>query len=415
MSDNREHELSTARATIFPPYPNVEEDAGLGKKLGAFVQWVQATRPLRAIQHWTARRGGTLAGGMAYSGLFSAFAALLVFFSVAGLVLAKNEDLLLRIIDSIAESVPGLIGETGVISTDTLLSLETTASFTAAGILALVSTLWTALNFLNGARLSIRAMFDLPTKTERSFVKMKLVDLLLLVLFGVGLAISAVLTAASYGVVAWLLRDVLHLEISGFVNGVIGFGSIIITLLFDALVVAAMLRTLSEVRIPLNTLWQAALLGGIAITVLKQLGSLLLGGASSNPLLATFATLIGVLIFFNFICMVLLISAAWAKVTMDDVGQAPRLLTAEEADAIASVTELKARRERLAADRIRVLEELDATPRGKRRKLRREYEKIVQEQEALEQEALEQRLGYDPTEAHAHRNGIDPDDVQIRR
>lgn len=387
----------------------------MGEKLKAFVKWVQATRPLRAVQHWTARRGGTLAGGMAYSGLFSAFAALLVFFSVAGLVLAKNEDLLLRIIDLIAESVPGLIGESGVISTETLLNLEVTASFTAAGILALVSALWTALNFLNGARLAIRAMFDLPAKTDRSFVAMKLIDLGLLVMFGIGLAISAVLTAASYGVAAWLLQDVLHIELSGFTNFVIGLGAVIINLLFDALVVAAMLRTLSDVRIPLTTLWQAALLGGVAITALKQLGSLLLGGASSNPLLATFAAIIGVLIFFNFICMVLLISAAWAKVTMDDVGQAPRLLTAEEADAVAAATELKARRERLAAERIRVLEDLDQTPRGKRRKLRREYERIVEEQAALEQEALERRLGYDPTEAHAHRNGVDPGDVHIRR
>lgn len=397
MTDNREFELSTARATIIPPFPPVDEDAGFKGKMAGLVAWVQAMRPTRTVMHWLARRGTTLAGGMAYSGLFSGFAALLVFFSVAGLVLANNEPLMLRIIGAISEAVPGLIGEGAVISTETLLDLNISTSFTLAGILALVSALWTALNFLNGARLSIRAMFDLPTQIERSFVMMKLVDLGLLAMFGLGLAISAVLTAASSGITAWLLNDVLVLHLSGFTNVLIRVVAVLIALLFDAVVVAAMIRTLSEVRVPLSTLWQGSLIGGLAIMVLKQLGSLLLGGASSNPLLATFATLIGVLIFMNFMCMVLLISAAWVKVTMDDVGQAPRLLTAEEADEIASATEFKARRERLAADRIRILGELETKPRGKRRKLRRKYEAIVESQARLEHEARERRLGYDPS------------------
>lgn len=396
MTDNRAHELSTARATIIPPFPSVAEEAGPTEKLQAFAKWVQATRPMRAMQHWLQRRGGTLAGGMAYSGLFSGFAALLVFFSIAGLVLSSNEALLRSIIESVGDTIPGLIGEGGVVTTETLLNLEVGASFTLAGIIALVSALWTALNFLHGARLSIRAMFDLPTRIERGFVKMKLVDLALLIVFALGLAVSAVLTAASSGITAWLLNDVFRLGLSGFTNLLIRIVTVLITLLFDALVVAAMLRVLSEVRIPLKSLWQGALLGGVAIMVLKQLGSILLGGASSNPLLATFATLIGVLIFMNFICMVILIAASWVKVTMDDVGQAPRLLTADEADAIATASEFKARRERLAADRIRVVEELNATPIGKRRRLRREYEGIIDAQLELEREALARRLGYDP-------------------
>ncbi|MGO1544630.1 MAG: YihY/virulence factor BrkB family protein [Gulosibacter sp.] len=415
MTEKREHELSTAQATILPPFPQVEEDAGFPAKMQAFAAWVQATRPMRTIQHWSSRRGATLAGGMAYSGLFSGFAALLVFFSVAGLVLSNNEDLLRRIIDSISNSVPGLIGEDGVISTETLLNLDGTASFTVTGIIALVSALWTALNFLNGARLSIRGMFDLPIQIDRSFVKMKLVDLGLLVLFGLGLVISVALTAASSGITAWLLNDVLALEISGFTNVLIRVVTVTITLLFDAAVIAAMLRILSEVRIPPKSLWPGALIGGVLIMVLKQLGSMLLGGASSNPLLATFAALLGVLIFMNFMCMVLLISASWVKVTMDDRGQAPRLLTAEEAEEIAQATELEARRERLAADRIRITEELDRAPRKQRRKLRRQYEQIVVEQRELEQRALEQRLGYDPLEAHADRNDLDRDEVRLKR
>lgn len=352
---------------------------------------------------------------MAYSGLFSGFAALLALFSVAGLVLANNRDLLRIIVDALSSSFPGLIGEGGVVSTESLLNIETISSLTLASIIALLSTLWTALNFLNGARLSIRAMFDLPTKINRGFVKMKLFDLAMLLVFFVGILISAVLTAASSGITEWLLNDLFALGLSGLTSVLIRVVTVLIALVFDSLVVAAMIRVLSEVRVPGRSLRQGAIIGGVAITLLKQLSSLLLGGAASNPLLATFTALIGVLVFMNFLCLIILISSSWVKVTMDDVGQAPRLLTADEAAQIAQGSELKAQRERLAAERIRVSEELATTPRSGRRKLRREYEAIVDAQAELERRALERRLGYDLAEAHAKQNGLNPSDVTIRR
>ncbi|SJM47783.1 YihY/virulence factor BrkB family protein [Gulosibacter sp. 10] len=410
-----DQELTTTRATILPPFPTVDEDAGAQEKVKATATWVQATRPMRAVQHWSSRRGTTLAGGMAYSGLFSGFAAILVFFSVAGIVLSNNQQIMQAMIEALDSTVPGLVGENGVVSAEDLMTLNQTTSLTVAGAIALVSALWTALNFLNGARLSIRAMFDLPTKIERSFVKMKLVDLGLLVLFALGLIISVTLTAASSGIMSWLLNDFFALELSGFTTVLIRIVTIAVALLFDSVVIAGMLRVLSEVLIPAKTLWTGALLGGFLVMVLKQLGSMLLGGASSNPLLATFAALLGVLIFINFLCMVLLFTAAWVKVTMDDLGQSPRRLTYEEAEEITRQTELEARRERLATDLIHVREELAHTPRWRRRRLRREFERIVDEQRRLEEDELERRMGYVPVEAHAERKDLDPEDVELKR
>jgi membrane protein len=413
-----ETELSLARVTIIPPYPTLPEQASFADRIKAFATWVQATRPMRVVKHWSERRGGTLASGMAYSALFSVFAALLVFFSVLGLVVGSNKELMNSLITSLSDMVPGLIdtgGGSGVVKAEDLLSLDAGSSFTIAGIIALASTLWTAMNFLNGSRLAIRAMFDLPAAPERSMAVTRLTDLGLMVAGALMLILAAGVVAAGSGLANWLIRDVFGLNL-GVAGGVmIQLAGMAVTLAVYTTVVAAMLRVLAQIRIPGKTLWSGALIGGVAIGILTYLGSALLGGATSNPLIATFATILGVLIFFNFLCMVLLITASWVKVTMDDLGQAPRVLSLEEAERLTHQAELEARRDRLATTRLRIENEMEQLPRWRRRKVRREYEAVIGEQVATENEIRTLRMGYDPLEAKAEREGIDEDDITLRR
>ncbi|MFD2674627.1 YihY/virulence factor BrkB family protein [Gulosibacter bifidus] len=415
MVANEPEKLSTPEATIFPPFPKLDEDASLGDKIGAFLKWLQATRPMRTVKHWSDRRASMLAGGMAYMGLFSGFAGLWVFFTIAALVLTNNKELMGELLEGLGGAIPGLVGETGVIKPEVIMNIDGASALSLSGGIALLSMLWTALNFLNGARLAIRAMFDLPAVTSRNLVVTKLADLGLLLAFVVGLLLSLAFTAASSGVVEWIFNDIIKAELSGFTAFLIRATTLVVMLAFDALVIAAILRLLSAVRIPVRVLWQGALLGGVLVGVLKLLGAALLGGASSNPLLVTFAALLGVLIFMNFMCQVVLLAASWVAVTMDDTGLAPRLLTADEAEAITRVTELQARRERLATDRIRAREELESLPRWRRRKARRRYEAIITEQQELEHEALTERMGMDPIQTHAENNDLDHKDVEIER
>ncbi|NLT25816.1 MAG: hypothetical protein GXX90_04050 [Microbacteriaceae bacterium] len=393
----------TTRVPILPPLPKHGPDAGLADKAKAFGTWVQSTRPVRAIMHWNESRGGLLAGGMAYAALFSFFAALWVFFSIAGIVLSNRPDLIELVIDYLGDSIPGLIGPGGVITEETLLNMS--ATMTIAGIIALASTLWTALNFLNGARVSVRAVFGLPPAPETNFVVTKLRDLGLVLLFGLLMVLSAAITAASSGLITWVIRDLLSIDLGPGLGFLIRGGSIVVGVLFDAVIFALILRIMCQVRIPARFLWPGAIIGGVLTQLLKQAGSLLLGGASSNPLLATFAALLGILIFFNFACMVLLITASWVKTTMDDHHVSPRLLTAEEAEEITRVTEREARKERLATESIRILDELERTPRWRRRGLRRDYERIVAEQQRIERAELRERLGLADDDGPADAEG----------
>jgi membrane protein len=86
--------------------------------------------------------------------------------------------------------------------------------------------------------------------------------------------------------------------------------------------------------------------------VLKVLGTALLGGATNNPLLAGFAVIIGLLIWFTLICQVILIAACWVFVAMKDVGVpldpklAARQREQEEAEREAIRDELRAELEK---------------------------------------------------------------------
>ena len=57
--------------------------------------------------------------------------------------------------------------------------------------------------------------------------------------------------------------------------------------------------------------WPGAFYGAIGLTVLQQLSSLFVGGAASNPLLASFASLIALLLWFNLSAQVILIAGAY--------------------------------------------------------------------------------------------------------
>ncbi len=51
-----------------------------------------------------------------------------------------------------------------------------------------------------------------------------------------------------------------------------------------------------------------------------MLSGLLLGGATSNPLIGSFAVIAGLLIYYNFVSQAMLIAASWMAVSLDDAG-----------------------------------------------------------------------------------------------
>ena len=76
-------------------------------------------------------------------------------------------------------------------------------------------------------------------------------------------------------------------------------------------------RLLSGVDVPWRGLRSAALIGGIGLTVLKALGTTLLG-AMNNPLFASIALVVGPLVWLNYMSRIVLLASAWAANHLDE-------------------------------------------------------------------------------------------------
>jgi membrane protein len=324
----------------------------------ALAERVQKLRAVRVFTRYGTQRGPILAAGLAYQALFATFAALWVAFSIAGLTIQSNPEFQSALFELLQTNLPGLIkGEdgTGVIDPATLLE---TGILNITGLISLLGLFATALGWLASGRDAVRSMFLIgPVKTN--FLLLKLKDVALAFAFGAALLVSTALsigsTAALSTVLDWLGKD----GTSGFAHLVARLIGLFLVFLLDTVVLALFYRFVSGIPIPPRRLLGGSLIGAAALGVLKALGSSLLGGATSNPLLAGFAVIIGLLIWFNFICQVILIAAAWIAVGMADRG-------------IVADPELEARRiveERLEEERIRneVLAEIAADDGEKRK------------------------------------------------
>ena len=288
-------------------------------RVQTLVAKVMKLRPVRVFLSYSGKRGGLLAAGLSYQALFATFAAIWVGFTVAGLVIQSNPALRDAIFGVLSTSVPGLIDTgdgNGAISTKTLLE---TGVLTWTGAIALVGLLATALGWLASGRDAVRAMFGIGGATA-NFLLLKLKDLGLALGFGFALLLSAALSVGSTAALEWVLETLGIDENADVARWSVRLLGLFIVFLLDTVVLALFYRLVSGIAIPTRRLVGGSLLGAAALGVLKALGSALLGGASSNPLLASFAVIIGLLIWFNFICQVILIAASWIAVGMEDRG-----------------------------------------------------------------------------------------------
>ncbi len=301
-----------------------ETDAPETKRPPAFVAWVQrvvawvmALKPVRVFQEYAAHRGPLLAAGLSNQAIFAVFAAIWVAFSVFGLVVAAQPELQAALLKVLADAVPGLIdtGDGGAIDPGDLVD-TTVLGWT--GAIALAGLFFTALGWLASARDAVRLLGDLPAP-RTNFLLLKLKDLGLALGFGALLIVSAALSVLSSQALEGLL-DLVGIRDDAAAAIAARVASIALMFVIDAIVLAAFYRVLAGVHIPLRFLAEGALLGAVALGALKVLGTSLLGGATNNPLLAGFAVILGLLIWFTLVCQVILIAACWIFVSMADAG-----------------------------------------------------------------------------------------------
>lgn len=267
--------------------------------------WTLRLKPVRAFLRYSEHRGPMLADGITYRALFSVFAGALLGFSLAGLWLAGNPAAWQALVEAVDAAIPGLVGEGGVIDPSVV---PAPVGLTIAGILSLIGLVGAAIGSIASLRTALRTIADV-VHDDVWFGWVMLRNLGLAIAIGLGLAASAATTFTGTvflgAVRSWLGLDD---DVVGWATWGIG---LVATLVLDVAVIALLFRVLSGVRASARALWSGAVLGGIGLTVLQQLSGVFVSGAASNPLLASFASLIALLLWFNLSAQVVLIASAY--------------------------------------------------------------------------------------------------------
>ncbi|MEU4017291.1 YihY/virulence factor BrkB family protein [Microbacterium sp. NPDC028030] len=276
--------------------------------------------PIRVWRHFLQHNGFLLAAGVSYQALFAIFAAIYLAFAIAGLWLGGSEDAVNGLIEIINSYIPNLIVPEGGVATPEQvqeIAANTTGVLSITGAIALGTVIWTAIGWVTFSRRATRDIFGLPPD-RRSYIILKARDLLAALIFGVSLIVGSLLSSASATVLRWLL-SLLDWDFgSDGVNLGIRIGTVVVSFALLSSALAAMVRFLTGTSLRWRTIWPGALLGGGAMTVLQYGAGFLLSYTPSNPLLATFAIFIGLLLWFRVNGVVMLVASSWIAVAAQD-------------------------------------------------------------------------------------------------
>ena len=268
-------------------------------------RWGWLDHTVRAYDRNGEVNGGQLAGAITYFGFLSFFPLLALAFSVVGYVAVVYPDARDGITSAIQGAFPSLVGSgKGQINIDKIASAKA-----GAGIGGLLGLLYAGLGWLDSLRDALRRVFG-TSDEPLSFLRKKLVDLLVLVLLGVALLASLVVTSlATAGTEAAL--QIVGLEGSTPALLLLKVFSVAVALAVDTVLFAILLSRLSGAHLPWRRVRSGAVFTAVGFEILKLLGTFLIGRTTANPLYATFGVVVGLLVWINFVSKLLLYAAAF--------------------------------------------------------------------------------------------------------
>jgi YihY family inner membrane protein len=232
--------------------------------------------PLATVKKFGEDDAGNLAALISYYTFFSLFPLLLALVTILGFVLHGNPDLQRRILDSALANFP-------IVGDQIRSNIGSLGGSWAALAVGLAGALWAGLGAMDAAQAAMNAVWDVPVREKPGFVARKLRSLLMLVVVGGALVLTAVAAgvasaADSIGVAGRIVAPLL--------SAVINVG-----------VVAVAFRLLPERELRWSDVMPGAVVAGVATTVLQVAGGFIIGrslrGASQTY--GTFAVVIGLL------------------------------------------------------------------------------------------------------------------------
>lgn len=278
------------------------------RNLGMDTYWeLRRRRPavdhlVRAYERYADRNGNQLAGAVTYFAFLSFFPLLALAFAAVGYLAAVQVevgDYLQQALDSV---LPGLSGQLPID--------EIAQARVGAGVIGVLGLLYAGLNAVSALREALHSIWLKNLKEGPNLLLRKLADLLVMLGLGTALLLAVAFTSVAQTATQWLL-------------GLVGLdGSLLANLSLRALALAIAVGAnmaifvlafalLSGSGRPTRMMWRGALLGAVGFEVLKAAAAVLLAGTLSNPVYASFAVLVGLLVWINLVMRLVMFSAAW--------------------------------------------------------------------------------------------------------
>lgn len=278
-----------------------------------------AAFPVRVWRHFLRYDGFLLSAGMSYQGLFAIFSLLYIAFAATGLWMGGDDRVIDTLVDVANSYIPGIISEHGIASPAEVASIaeSTTGVLTATGVIAVLVVIWTTMTAVTFSRRAIRGIFGLSFDA-RNFLLLKLWDLFAAAAFGLALLLGSAVSVAGVWAIAQLMEDVGWSVAEPVYEVGVRIASLLIAFALDAAALAALVRFLTGTTLRWARIWPGALLGGGALVVVQLAAGLLLSHTPTNPLLATFAVLVALLLWCRWVSVVVLIAASWIAVAAAD-------------------------------------------------------------------------------------------------
>ena len=165
--------------------------AVLAERAKALLGRCRRTRAARALARYFDGRGPLLAGGIAYTGLFSVFAALTIGVSLLMVTIGHRPAMRQAALEAVDSMLPGMIDDgtgTGLVSID---QLTLDSAINPGSVLATVVLLYSALSLMGALASGIRAMFGLATAHPGGPLRAQVRNLLGFVIITVSVLVTA--------------------------------------------------------------------------------------------------------------------------------------------------------------------------------------------------------------------------------
>ncbi len=256
--------------------------------------------PVAVAKKYGDDRGGSLAALVAFYGFLAVFPLLLLFVTVAGIVLGNDPAAEERIVHSALSEFP-VVGDK---LAENISALHRASPI--AFVVSFVGLLWGSLGVTNHLQQASAVMWDVPRDKEPNLVKRVGRGLLLLGTIAAAVVGSAVLAGIA------TVGHVNDLAVASIAYSFVGAGAVNI----GAYLVA--LHILAPARTPWRSLLPGTLIGGAGWTLLEVAGGVLVGHVlrHATQLYGFFATVLG-LVFWLSLGSQLFVYAAETNVVLD--------------------------------------------------------------------------------------------------